>query len=303
MTDETQTDQAVEQSVMERFTSKMERLTGLGGQAEPESVEQPTGGLPQTPEVAEIEWDGEKFQVPGKLKDAFMKNQDYTQKTQQLADRTRQVDHAREIAEQAQAERAFAQSVASEQQELSVIEAYLQQTTKMDWSQMPMDAMVRAKHEIDMVKERRDALRQAIGEKRQQFDTQLKTKIQELRTKAREMASKSITGFSEETEKAVRSFAAGEGLSDREIDNVLLDPRSFKILWKASQFDKIQAGTGKAVAAVEKVVKPGAASERMPAQTAAKLNFNKALKGATTSAQKAQVIESRLEGMFAKGKS
>ena len=58
--------------------------------------------------LAEIEWEGERYQVPSKLKGAFLQNADYTQKTQTLAERTRQMDHMREIAEQGMADRAFA---------------------------------------------------------------------------------------------------------------------------------------------------------------------------------------------------
>ncbi|PYX62591.1 MAG: hypothetical protein DMG78_32990, partial [Acidobacteria bacterium] len=77
----------------------------------------------------------------------------------------------------------------------------------------------------------------------------------------------------------------------------------YKIIWKAMQFDKVQAGVGKATTAAQKVVRPGAGSERMPQATADKLNFNKAMKQAKTSGEKARVIETRLEGMFAKGRT
>ncbi len=118
----------------------------------------------------------------------------------------------------------------------------------------------------------------------------------QLRAKAREMAAKSITGFSEETEKAVRQYAVAEGFAERELDSILLDPRSFGIVWKASQFDKIKAsaGKGKVVDATTRTLKPGAGSERMPAKTASQLNFNRAMKGAKTSGQKAEVIEAKL---------
>jgi len=72
-----------------------------------------------------------------------------------------------------------------------------------------------------------------------------------------------------------------------------------KILWKAMQFDKVQAGTAR-VDTATKTLKPGAASNRMPAEVAQKLNFNKAMKSAQTSSEKARVIEARLAGMFTK---
>lgn len=98
----------------------------------------------------------------------------------------------------------------------------------------------------------------------------------------------------------MRKFALSHGLSDREYDNVVLDPRSESIIWKAMQFDKVQAGTSQATAQVAKVLKPGAATERMPEGVKAKLQFNKDMKAAKTSGDKARVIEGRLEGIFAR---
>jgi hypothetical protein len=164
---------------------------------------------------------------------------------------------------------------------------------------MTAEQMFRQKMELDNIKEQRQSLAQAVDAKRGQFNQTMQTKLAEMRKSARELASKSIQGFSEETEKALRSFAESEGLAPQEVDNVLLDPRSFKIIWKAMQFDKVKAGTAK-VDATQKALKPGAASERMPQQVVNKLNFNKALKAATSSGDKAKVIEQRLAGVFAK---
>ena len=63
------------------------------------------------------------------------------------------------------------------------------------------------------------------------------------------------------------------------------------------QFDKLSSK--EATANVDKVLKGAPPSERMPAQVAAKLNFNKAMKKAESSGAKAQLIEQRLaQGIF-----
>ena len=295
MTDEA-TDQAQEQSAMDKLASKF----GFPSQTQAEPVVEQAN-----PDLAELDWDGETYQVPVKLKDAFMRNEDYTRKTQELAEQRRANEHVRELAQQANLSQQFSESIASEQQQLSVIDAYLQQAGKVDWTQMTTDQMLRHKVEIDNIKEQRGLLKQAIDDKRAKFQDEFKARIADLRGKSRELASKSITGFNEQIETEMRKFASSEGLSDSEIDNVFLDPRSYKVVYKAMQFDKIQAGTGKAADAATKadrVLRPGAASERMPAKTAAQLNFNKAKNAAQSkgSSAVANVIEQRLEGMFAK---
>ena len=293
MTDET-VDQAPEQSMAERIASKF-GITPDDQPAEVAEVVETDSGL------AELDWDGQKIQVPKALKDAFMKNEDYTRKTQELSQQRQALDQVRSIAETAKLDSAFSSSVAAEQNQIAVIDAYLKQAGQLDWSQMSTDQMLRHKVEIDNIKEQRAALASSVAEKRSAFQEQMKAKIQELRGKSRELASKSIEGFSEETEKEMRTFASSQGLAEPEIDNVLLDPRSYQIIWKAMQFDKVKAGTGKAVEAAQKVLRPGAASNKMPAEVAQKLNFNKAMKVAKetgSSAKVANVIEQRIQGLF-----
>jgi len=293
------TDETPEQSAEDRIAAKF----GFPGQTqtEPETQEAAETVAEAEPTEAEIEWGGEKFTIPIKLKDAFLKNEDYTQKTQELAEQRKALDQNRELMTRAQMDSAFRESIAAETNQLSVIDAYLSQASKIDWSRMSMEQMFKQRLEIDQVKEQRAALKETIEGKRSKFSEDMKTKLSELRAKSRELAAKSIPNFNEETEKSIRSYAATEGLSEAEIDSVLLDPRSAKVLWKASQFDKVKAGTVKAVAAAEKVVRPGASTEKMPAEVRAKLDMRKAMAKATTSGQKAQLIEQRLVGVFSKG--
>lgn len=282
------TDQASEQSVMERLASKFVP-----------TQETETAVAEVAADLAELELDGQVYQVPVKLKDAFMKNDDYTKKTQDLAEQRKTLDHVRTMAETRQLEASFYESIAGETKRLNVIEAYLEQASKVDWSQMNAEQMFRQRIELDQIKEQRDALKQIISDKRGSFQSDMQARIADLRGKSRELASKSIDNFSDETEKSMRAFAAAEGLADKEMDNVFLDPRSFKIVWKAMQYDKIQKGTVKATESVGKVLKAGAASERMPAAKVNDLNFRKAMKAASTSGQKAEVIEERLSnGLF-----
>jgi len=294
MNDDGTIDQPETESMTDRIASKF----GFPGKGQEQETPDTATNLES--DLAELEWDGAKYQVPTKLKEAFMRNEDYTRKTQELAEQRRSLDHVRTLAEQRQLDGAFSESVQAETQQVAMIDAYLSQATKLDWAQMSTDQMLRHKVEIDNLKEQRELLKGAINDKRSQFTQQVKAKIDEMRGKSRELAAKSIQGFSEQTEADMRKFAVSEGLAEPEVDNVLLDPRSYKIIWKAMQFDKVQAGTSKVDPAV-KTLKPGASSNRMPADVAQKLNFNKAMKQATNSSQKARVIEERLSGIFSKG--
>lgn len=289
------------ESVEDRILS---RLSGLPSAEAPEPGTEVAETVEDTGDAFDdLEWGGHTLKVPKGLKEAVMRTEDYTRKTQELAEGRRSVEQLRETLQARQLESTFNQSIGPESQEISVIDAYLSQAQKLDWSQMTTEQMIRQRNELDAIKERRGALAQSIADKRTAFTAEVQAKMTELRGKSRELASKSIQGFGEDTEKAMRAYALTEGLTEPELDNVLLDPRSYKIVYKAMQFDKIKAGTGKATDAVGRVLKPGASGERLPAATAQKLNFNKAMKAAgDNSSAKARVIEDRLVGLFSRGK-
>jgi len=279
----------------------MERIASKFGFPSEDQAAEPAAVSTEESNLADLEWDGQVLKVPKSLKDGVMRNQDYTQKTQELASQRASLDQVRTLAEQRQLDAAFGESIQPEAQELHVIDAYLAQAQKVDWANMSTDQILRQKIELDQIKERRQALQQSITDKRAAFKADMDTKISDLRQKARYIASKEIKDFSEETEKGVKSFLGTQGLAEAEINNVLLDPRSYKIVWKAMQFDKLSSK--EATANVDKVLKGAPPSERMPAQVAAKLNFNKALKAAKetgSSARVASVIEDRMARAFGK---
>lgn len=295
-------------AIMERLEQQFSGLPrGESPEQSGETVETTATGEVVEHEVADdgfedFEWEGWKQKVPKTLKEAAMRHEDYTRKTQEIGEQRKSLEQVRAVTEMQRREFDFLKSVEKEQRELYAIDEFLRQMGKLDWSQMTTDEIVRKRVDMDYWKDQRGTLTESINSKQRKFMEELQSKIGELRGKTRELASKSIQGFSEETEKTIREFAKSEGLADLEIDNVLLDPRSFKILWKASQFDKIKAGTAKAGETAERVLRPGTAARTMPKETADKLNFGKAMSKAKTSSQKAAVIEDRLAKVFSKGR-
>jgi hypothetical protein len=257
--------------------------------------------------LADFEWDGWKIQGPAdkieSLKKGTLRNEDYTKKTQEVSESKKALEQLQAVTQAQQAEMAFQQSVAPEHQELGLIDQYLKQIGGIDWSKLSSDQMIRQKIELDQIRDRRQAVAQSINDKRAQFAQQLQTRLQELRGKSREQVSKSIDNFSEDTERTIRDYAKSEGLTEREIDNMLLDPRAFRLAWKASQYDKVRADAkgGKQTSDADGVIRPGVAGERMSRDAAQKLNFGKAMKAAKTSQQKATVIEDRLARSIFKG--
>lgn len=251
--------------------------------------------------LEDLEWNGIRFTGPPNIKEALLRQQDYTRKTQELAEKRSAVDVMEGLAQQRQAASAFSESVQAEQRELSLIDEYLGQSSRLDWSKMTTEQMLRTKVEIDSIKERRDALKSTVEQKRTKFNEDMQARIKELKGKAREVAAKRIGDFSEQTEAAVRKYAVSEGFTEAETDSILLHPLSAVTLWKAAQYDKVKAGTKEAAEKATKApptLRPGAAGVERSQEAAKKLNLSKELDGARNSGQKAAAIERYLQGKF-----
>ena len=162
---------------------------------------------------------------------------------------------------------------------------------------MTAEEMFRRKIEIDGIKERRDALRDSINEQRKAYQEKTKQLTDELRGKALDSVKKTVPNFSEDF---IKKAAKSEGFTDAEIDGVLLDPRSAKVLWKAAQYDQLQSAKTEAIkkaSTAPPMLKPGSANPMSP-DVKSDLAMRKQQAKATTSAEKARIIQRRLEQRF-----
>lgn len=246
-------------------------LRGVGN-SEPEKTEQPAEDAPQEakpdeqeptqqePEVAEVEIDGKTYQVPPEIKDRFIHHADYTRKTQELAE-ARRVVAAKE--QSLQLREAFQQSVSEETSQLKAIESQIQQYAKLDWQQMDVEQLVRTRHQLDQLKDAKAEVEKALKGKQDEFQQKVGKHMQEARESGLKYIQQKIKGFNDEKGKELLSYGVSEGYTQEELSQ-LMDPRLVVTLWKAAQWDQLQAGkpaiTNRASQAAP-VIKPGAAQK------------------------------------------
>jgi len=302
MTQPTTGDQAEPQSLSDRVgamfglsddpqETPVEALQDVSDDAEadPESA---------TAEEAEVEYDGERFRVPKKLEKAIMQERDYTQKTQEVAEQRRMLEQTQQAMKIANIEQDFAQSTAVEFQQLQALDGYIQNLNSQKFAEMTTDEKMDALLNIQQAERHREAVKASIESKRSQHKTQLDAAITEAKDKAMEVLSKQIPGFKPETLGEVRTYAKSLGFTDVALDSIEMDARSALVIHKAMRFDQLQATKGTATQQLNApVVRPGAANP-MPQLVRDKLAFNKSMKSAKTSTEKARLIENRLAGMF-----
>ena len=304
---ETPTDQAPVQSVEDRIASAFgiqddqpEDPEKYDGRREEVAEAEETAEEPAAPEPeeVEIEYDGETFRIPRKLEKGILQEKDYTQKTQALAEQRRQVEFAQKALEASRFEREFTESVATEQQQMQMLDAYLQQLKSVNVSDLPMEDGFRHWMQLQQVKEQRESLEKSITSKRAEYERKVQEHVKGLRVQARELLAKQIGDLNDETLAALSNHAKSLGYTDTDWDLIQADPRAATLLYKAMKYDQLQANKAQAVTkATTPVVKPGS-SNPMPQAVKDKLAFNKAMKSAKTSQEKARLIEQRLMGSF-----
>ena len=293
MADEIQSEQDIETKLAQRFEApeEPEKPEAPEQEAEPaEASEDAPDDAPEeagSPEVAEIEIDGQTYQVPAVLKDAFTRQSDYTRGKQELADARRQIELQEQAFRLAQNENAFRQTIDEPMRNLAILDARTNQLLA-NWQQLSVEE----KQELLFLDKQREQVNKTIAQKQQEFEQGRTRSLEELRTKTLDFARKSIPGWSEDLSRGITASLKADGLSDDEIKSII-DPRHLKIAWKAHMYDKLRSAK-KPVVKAPVVVKPGPSARAMSPQKKEDLSLRKAQKSEKDPARRAKIIEDRL---------
>ena len=201
----------------------------------------------------EIDYEGEKYKVPKKLKDAFLRQADYTVKTQTIAEERRAFEAAQqEFVQRQQFQSQHIERIA----EVKAIDHRLEQFSKLDWNALtdadPVQAM-KLDREMRALQQQRGQHVAAITQAQEQAAAQTSQATARSLAEAHATLTREITGYgTPEVMKALKATAKEIGFRDEELANVN-DPRAVKLLYEASQYRKLMA---KAKTAEKPDVKP-----------------------------------------------
>lgn len=258
-------------------------------------------------EEVEVEVEGWRGKIPAKLQAELEKAQDYTRKTQTLADEKRLFEsQQRAIHEQQQ----FMQSAQEEIKRFQAIESQLEQYRGVDLSQIDAETLSRMSIAAGNLREERAKLKEAIEGKRSEFQSGMVKHWDEMTAKARDVIVKTIPSW-EKVAPQVAQYALNEGFqyehitghdrhSGARVGPGVVDPTFAKTLFKAMQWDQLQASKATNLAKAKNappVLKPGT-SNTMPNKQVQQMNFRKALKSAGSDSRKAELIGDRIAGKF-----
>lgn len=247
----------------EQVTDESGEQEGAEEIAQSDDSETPEDQPEEGDDAEEVEFEGKAYKVPKELKNALLRQADYTQKTQEVAEQRRAIEErARTFDEQ---QKLFSQSF-EKRVEVREIQNRLSQFEAIDWQGLVRDDPARAT-ELNIAYQQ---LQRELGKKAaevQQIEGQAQqlteqSRQQKLRTESAELL-KHIPDFKKHETKVVEA-AKHFGYTDAELHAISVlnpDSRALRVLHAASQWLALQEAKPKAmqkVAEAPKVVKPQA---------------------------------------------
>ena len=199
-------------------------------QAQPETGSDPTADQSNDtdgdtqgvdPEVfEEVEYEGKKYALPPELKDAILRQADYTRKTQELA-QTRQQAEQTFAQQQAriEAERANIQAVAR----LTALDERLQQYAGVDWDSLSQSNGELAQREFMKYQQLKDSRTQFVAQIQQHEGQRAMQEQQETARQlqdANEALSREIKGWSPDYAQSLREVAKSLGAKEEQLNGI-----------------------------------------------------------------------------------
>lgn len=235
--------------------------------------------------------DGEDYEVPAPLKDAFMRQQDYTKKTSELASQRRALDEQIQLTQQqAQFQQQFNEQIGV----ISNIDAQIKQYEAIDWATLQANdpvQFVALKEQYRDLKDTRNYYTNELNQKQQQSALQAQQHYAKLKEQGVKDLQNSIKGWGEERAREIRNFGMESyGFLETELSSII-DPRMVKVLHDAYLYRKGASVSNKKVIGKPQIGKPKAQVSQAKETT---LQVRSALKKTGNAKLAARAIENLL---------
>jgi hypothetical protein len=244
-------EQEVEQEGQEQVTE---------GEGE-ESEQQTT----QADDHDEIEHEGQKYRIPKAVKPLVMMQQDYTRKTQELAEQKRTWEQERTQRDEA------AKADAKDYARLVAMDDQLEQWNKVNWAQWNQQDPVQCQDAWIRFNQLKDARAKTAGELGQKYQQRL-SEAQQAAAKrveeARQVIAREIPGWNDELAGKLTQFATSKGMASEKLTQIATQfPEAVKFLHAAYVGEQLiakqKAATSRPAPKPEPV--PNVSTSRAPA--------------------------------------
>jgi hypothetical protein len=258
----------------------------------------------ESDDLEEIEIDGETWQVPKALKDGFLRQQDYTQKTQEVSNERKAVQAEREAI---MAERqSFQNQVQAQQQNFQVhaqiasVDQQIAQYQNIDWQQLGQADPQKANElrwQLSELKDNRNQLVQTAIQSQQQLTQQQEQARQKAIQENVQQLQQRIPEWNEQMYAELMQYAVSEYGYPEELVANEIDARTWHMAHKAWKYDQLMASKPNIknkVSNAPKIVKTGAKQPKQSTeQTLRKVVKTSKDRGVKNAAIQ-KILESRL---------
>ncbi|MFN8992652.1 MAG: hypothetical protein ACK5X3_03150 [Pseudomonadota bacterium] len=189
-------------------------------------------------DAEDVDYEGAKYRVPKVLKDALLRQADYTRKTQELADQRRTVEqHFTSLNQQAELQ----QATLEHRVNLGIVEHQLEQFRNTDWkayrAEYGVDAAEDAKDKWQQYREAHAELKAAIANAQTDLGQISERSRANAIAQADQVLSREIEGWSPQFVQDLAGYVATEfGITPQELQDSAINPdgtadtRTFKVL-------------------------------------------------------------------------
>ena len=266
-----------------------------------EETEEEREVIPESEGLEEIEIEGTLYEVPPQLKEAFMRNSDYTQKTQEVASQRKELEIQAGNLKLVNGQYEFAQAVQADiikahrlDEQVEEARTYLRNNV----ATLTHTQIEQIRIGIDDFTANRDKIIQDITSRNTEFQQAREQSLKELSAQSTEVLRQKVPGWGDTHEAEIRDYALSLGIPEITYNSVV-DPLEKIILHKAMQYDALKSGAKPAIKTVQgaPTIQPKSRNP-MSKSTQDKLNLRKVLKSNKSAQDKASAIGENLATRF-----
>lgn len=225
--------------------------------AQEQSDEQPAQQAQDSDDSEDVDYEGKSYRVPKEIKEALLRQSDYTRKTQEVAALREQALAAQR---QVQTETQFRERVLPLQAQMKAIDDQLAQYGNLKVTDLGTEDLLRVQVVANQLRDQKLSLERQIGEERQRYEGEIRTTLHAQLEQGMKLIQQRIPNWSPEVGQKVAQFGISLGFTQAEMASVS-DPRQVLALYNAMKFAELQqSGPAAAAKAASKpaVVKPSA---------------------------------------------
>ena len=195
-------------------------------------------------ESEEVDYEGKKYLLPKELKEALLRQSDYTRKTQEVAEARKSFEAQQQ---QFQQHLQLQQQTLQDHAHLMTIEQQLEQFNALDWNAViendPVQAM-KLQQQFNTLQNMRGQVATRIQQVQQEQLVRQQAELAKQIQSGQEVLAREIKGWSPELAKSLSAYGTNIGFSENDMASVI-DPRQVKVLHKAYLYDQLIAKQAK----------------------------------------------------------